>query len=313
VLGISVKVLLSLVVGTIAVLLSAQPLRFGIAIAGIAVIGWISQRTDEVLHRDRSFYGAYEVRRAAGGAHFLVHGTTIHGAQYTDSARHLRPVTYYHTNGPVGQLFRGFQDSIPHRRIGVVGLGAGTLLCYSKPGEEWTFFEIDPVVERISRNPKYFTYLRDCQVRPKIVFGDARLTLAREPSKKFGLLIIDAFSSDAIPIHMLTREAFALYRRVLDDDGILLVHISNQHLDLKPVVAELSDDAGLTALIGEHDATRSEESRTLDYSSDWVGLTRRPDALRSLAKDDDWHPLVARAGDRPWTDDYSNVFSVIRW
>lgn len=313
VLGISVELVLSLVVGAIAVALSSQPLRFGIAIAGIAVIGWISQRPDYILHRDRSFYGAYEVQQTTGRAHFLVHGTTIHGAQYTDSARHLLPTTYYHPDGPAGQLFRSFQDSIPHKRIGVVGLGAGTLLCYSKPGEEWTFFEIDPVVERIARNPKYFTYLRDCPVRPKIVFGDARLTLAREPSKKFGLLIIDAFSSDAIPVHMLTRQAFALYRRVLDDEGILLVHISNQHLDLKPVVAKLADDAGLTALIGEHVASSSDESSKLDYSSDWVGLTRRPDKLRSLAKDHDWHPLVARTGDRPWTDDYSNVFSVIRW
>jgi hypothetical protein len=312
--GVSVVLLLSIVVGAIAVSLSANPVRFGIAIGGIAIIAWIAQqRTDFVIHSDRSFYGAYEVQQSSGRAHFLVHGTTIHGAQYTDSARHLQPVTYYHPNGPVGQLFRAFQDSIPHKRIGVVGLGAGTLLCYSKRGEEWTFFEIDPVVERIARNPRYFTYLRDCEVKPQIVFGDARLTLARQPSKKFGLLIIDAFSSDAIPVHMLTRQAFALYRRVLDDDGILLVHISNQHLNLKPVVATLAEDAGLTALIGEHDASTKEENQRLDYSSDWVGITRRPDQLRSLAKDDDWHPLIARSGDRPWTDDYSNVFSVIRW
>ncbi len=131
--------------------------------------------------------------------------------------------------------------------------------------------------------------------------------------KDLGLLIIDAFSSDAIPIHMLTRQAFALYGRVLDDGGILFVHISNQHLDLRPVVAALARDAGLVALIGEHSASDSREETELDYSCDWVALARRKEDLGALTGDRRWRWLVVRAGEEPWTDDYSNVFSVIKW
>jgi hypothetical protein len=312
VLGISTSVLISILAGAVAVMVSGSPLRFGMSIAGIAFITLIVQRQQEnVLHRDRSFYGAYKVLRD-GPANFLIHGTTIHGAQYRDSARHLTPVTYYHPKGPAGQLFNALEGRIPQGRIGVVGLGAGSLLCYSRPGEDWTYFEIDPLVPGISKNPKYFTFLRDCAVRPTIVMGDARLTLAHQADRKFGLLIIDAFSSDAIPVHLLTRQAFALYERVLDDHGILFVHISNRHLNLQPVVASLANDAGLIALIGEHDATPREEGLELDYSCDWVAIARLPADFGPLAKDSRWHALLDN-GSRTWTDDYSNVWSVIKW
>jgi hypothetical protein len=273
----------------------------------------VSQRADKILMRDRSFFGAYYVERMYGPANFLIHGTTIHGAQFLDSTRRLMPVTYYHPRGPAGQLFTALQDRLPQKRIGVVGLGAGSLLCYSKPGEDWTFFEIDPLVERISRNPRYFTFLRDCPVTPKVVMGDARLTLGHQPGRHFGLLIIDAFSSDAIPVHLMTRQAFSQYSRVLDDHGILMVHISNQRIDLQPVVAALAKDAGLVALIGEHNPQGSVESKDLDYTCDWVALARRPEDLGSLVTDKRWHLLTAKPGNRPWTDDYSNVFSVIKW
>jgi spermidine synthase len=213
----------------------------------------------------------------------------------------------------VGQLFSALQERIPDKRIGVVGLGTGSLLCYSKPGEQWTFFEIDPLVDRIALDRRYFSFLRDCEIRPNVVIGDARLTLAKQPDRKFGLLIIDAFSSDAIPVHMLTRQAFAQYERVLDDHGVLFVHISNQHLDLHPVVAALAADAGLIALLGEHSASDAAEARELDYSSDWVALARRKEDLGSLANDKRWKLLTASRRDEVWTDDYSNVFSVIKW
>jgi hypothetical protein len=150
-------------------------------------------------------------------------------------------------------------------------------------------------------------------VRPNVVIGDARLTLAHQPDRQFGLLIIDAFSSDAIPVHLMTRQAFAQYGRVLDDGGILLVHISNQRLDLQPVVAALAKDAGLVALINEHDVTSGKENKDLDYTCDWVVLARRKEDLGALVTDKRWHPLVTHPGDDPWTDDYSNVFSVIKW
>jgi hypothetical protein len=308
------RIIISVIAAAIFVVLSVNALRFGMAVAALALSGFMmSERSDKILMRDRSFFGAYYVERMYGPANFLVHGTTIHGAQFLDSTRRLMPVTYYHPKGPVGQLFTALRDRFPDKRIGVVGLGAGSLLCYSKPGEQWTFFEIDPLVERISRNPRYFTFLRDCPVRPRIVMGDARLTLGHQPDRRFGLLIIDAFSSDAIPVHLMTRQAFAQYGRVLDDGGILMVHISNQRLDLQPVVAALAKDAGLVALIGEHNPKGSVETKDLDYTCDWVALARRPEDLGSLATDKRWRWLTANAGDQPWTDDYSNVFSVIKW
>jgi cytochrome c-type biogenesis protein CcmH/NrfF len=314
ILGIPAKMIASLIAAGIVLSLSTNALRFGVSVASLALVGaFLAHRSERILFADRSFFGAYRVQRLSGSANFLIHGTTIHGAQFPDSARRRTPVTYYHPRGPVGQLFSALQGRLPDRRIGVVGLGAGSLLCYSKPGEEWTFFEIDPLVEGIARNRKYFTFLHDCAVQPKVVIGDARLTLSRQPDARFGLLVVDAFSSDAIPVHLLTREALALYRRVLDQRGILFIHISNQHLNLQPVVAALAADAGLVALMEDYDASATEEARELDYSCDWVALARHKEDLGALAGDPRWHPLATGSGSEPWTDDYSNVFSVIRW
>jgi hypothetical protein len=186
-------------------------------------------------------------------------------------------------------------------------------LCYAKPGEDWTFFEIDPLVESIALNPRYFTFLRKCPALPKVKIGDARLTLSREPSKRFDLLAVDAFSSDAIPVHLLTREALALYARLLSEHGILFIHVSNQHLDLRPVVGSLARDAGMIALIGEHSPSDLEEARDLDYGADWVALAKRSEDFGALTRDRRWRILTVPAGTKPWTDDYSNIFTVIKW
>ena len=212
----------------------------------------------------------------------------------------------------MGQLFSAIDAHLAGNGVAAVGLGAGSVLCYSKPGQNWTFFEIDPLVRRIASDPQFFTYLRDCAVRPQIVIGDARLTLAREPDKRFGLLIVDAFSSDAIPVHLLTREAFRVYERVLDDTGVLLVHISNKRLDLKPVVGALAADAGLVALIEQHEPNAKIDGN-LAYPSEWVALAHRREDLGAVGRDARWNVLPARKGYEPWSDDYSNVFSVIKW
>jgi spermidine synthase len=243
-----------------------------------------------------------------GPAMILFHGSTIHGAQL-DSLPTM-PVTYYHPNGPVGQVFKSLQTDQQTRNVGIVGLGTASILCYSKSGEHWTFFEIDPHVEAIARNPQFFTYMSRCAVKPKVVIGDARLTMAREPDRKYSLIVLDAFSSDAIPVHLLTREALATYRRILNDDGILLVHISNRRLDLEPVVGALARDAHMYALIGKRDSP-DDRSRTYEYGSDWVVLSKREADLVPLAGNPRWKAV--RAGSQLWTDDYSNLFSVIKW
>ena len=313
ILGVSAKAVSSVVALAVLLLISNNAMRFGVGI-GLLILGEFvpGLRYDQDLYADRSFFGAYRVQEIQGPAHRLIHGTTTHGSQYLDPARRLIPQTYYHPSGPVGQVFAALDQRLAGKGIAAIGLGAGTVLCYSKPGENWTFFEIDPLVLRISSNPQYFSYLTDCKVRPRVVIGDARLQLAKEPSGRFSLLIVDAFSSDAIPVHLLTREAFALYERVLDERGVLLVHISNKHLDLKPVVAALAKDAGLFAVMEDHEPDEKKDGE-LAYPTEWVVLAHSRDDLGSLLMDRRWKPVPSRAGYQPWTDDYSNVFSVIRW
>jgi hypothetical protein len=313
ILGVSAKILASVAAGAILLSVSGSTLRFGAGIALLLIAHEVPGfRVAQNMYADRSFFGSYRVQAIYGPAHRLVHGTTTHGAQYQDPARRLIPETYYHPAGPVGQLFTALDSRLAGKGVAAIGLGAGTVLCYSKPGENWTFFEIDPLVKRISSNPKYFSYLTECAVRPRIVIGDARLSLAKEPNARFSLLIVDAFSSDAIPVHLLTREAFALYERVLDAQGVLFVHISNKHLDLKPVVASLAKDAGLFALMEDHEPDEKADG-DLAYPSEWVALARASADLGPLLRDARWKALPSRVGYQPWTDDYSNVFSVIRW
>ncbi len=305
--------IVSSIAAVLALSVMANALRFGLAIAAIGVAGTLTNSPRATLFADRSFFGIYRVARAPGPTTLLYHGTTIHGAQFGDAARRLLPITYYHPDGPVGDVFRELAPTLADADIGIVGLGTGSILCYSRPGERWTFFEIDPHVDAIARNTRFFTFLSDCPVRPDIIFGDARLTVGREPAGKYSLLVLDAFSSDAIPVHLLTREALALYRRALTDDGVILVHISNRRLDLEPVVADLALDAGLYARVQNHSVDEARQDSVYDYESDWVILARRLEDFRGLASDTSWVELEPSSKRRPWTDDYSNLFSVIRW
>lgn len=311
--GLPLSVLVSIVAGLVILSMMTSAWRFGLAISALGFAGHVLHTPRSTIHADRSFFGIYRVSRATGPAAVLYHGTTIHGAQFKDEKRRLTPITYYHPDGPVGDVFRALQPRLNQGEVAAVGLGTGSILCYSRPGEKWTFFEIDPAVAAIASNTRYFSYLSDCKVKPRIVFGDARLTLAREPAGKYSLLVLDAFSSDAIPVHLLTREAFALYQRVLADDGVLLVHVSNRRLDLEPVVADLARDAGLEALLNDYNVPDSVQDRDYNYGSDWVALARRREDLGALVSDTSWTDLTALRRNRPWTDDYSNLFSVIRW
>jgi hypothetical protein len=311
--GLPLAFILSVAAAFFIMALMPSSLRFGIAIAAVGFAGYVLIGDRATLFSDRSFFGIYRVARGTGQVHLLYHGTTIHGAQFLDSARRLTPVTYYHPDGPVGDVFRAVQSGQGARNIGIVGLGTGSILCYSKPGETWTFFEIDPKVADIANDQRFFSFLSDCEVKPRIVFGDARLTLGRETPGSYSLLVVDAFSSDAIPVHMLTREALALYQRLLDERGLLMLHISNRRLDLEPVVAELARDAGLDAMINNHHVEDSVQDRQYNYGSDWVVLARDSADFGPLASDTLWSRLVPDRPSRPWTDDYSNIFSVIRW
>lgn len=311
--GIRIITIVSIIAVIILVSVARNALRFGLAIALLVAAGLFFRRDRDVIFRDRSFFGIYRVVNSYGPAHIFYHGSTIHGAEFQIPARLYEPLTYYHHHGPVGDVFDSLQKNVPARNIGAVGLGTASILYYARPGESWTFFEIDPHVVKISGNRKLFSFLSGCPVRPRIVLGDARLTIAREPSKKYSLLILDAFSSDAIPVHLLTRQAFALYARVLRDDGLLLVHISNRRLNLEPVVGALGADAHMVSLMRKYENNGISEANAYDYGSDWVILAKRDVDLAPLVHDDDWHAVHRGNASQLWTDDYSNLLSVIKW
>jgi spermidine synthase len=314
------EVLPSAVVGGVAALLTFRLRdrrdRFALGVAALLVGGLAGQRARAtgVLARERSFYGAYTVR-ASATYHHLQHGNTLHGAQDTRPAYRTTPLTYYHAGGPLGTLFarapRLAPGSAP-RRVAVVGLGAGTVACWGRPGERWTFYEIDPLMVRFARDPRLFTYLRDCPPRSDVVLGDARLSLARAPRGAYDLILLDAFSSDAIPTHLLTREAVALYLDRLAPDGVLAVHVSNRYLRLAPVVARLAAGAGAVAVEGR-DVSGASLRNPFLASSAWVIVARDHRALGALAAAPGWRDLAAPPDARPWTDDYTDVLAAVRW
>jgi spermidine synthase len=197
------------------------------------------------------------------------------------------------------------------RRVGVVGLGAGALAAYAAPGERWTFFEIDPAVVDISRDRGVFTYLRESPAAIDVVLGDARRSLAAVPDASFGMLVLDAFSSDAVPAHLVTREAFALYLRKLAPAGIIVVHVSNRYLDLEPVIAGAARASGLLARIRLDEVTAA-QARAYKSASDWMVLARTAADLAPLAGDKRWIEARNGATDAGWTDDRSNVWRALR-
>ena len=268
-----------------------------------AVIG--GRGFNNVVYASRTFFGTYRVMSDPGLKSFtLFHGTTIHGQQSFGSSE---PLTYFHRESPIAQVLTT-RPAGSVAAVGVVGLGVGTLAAYAQPAQRWTFYEIDPEVERIARDARYFTHLHRCGSACTVVIGDARLTLQQRPDK-YDVMVLDAFSSDAIPIHLLTREAVEIYLSHLNQDGVLAIHISNNHLDLRPVVAALGRDLGLTGRARFQDPRDPDRRR---FPSMWAVVARSEAALGAVAADDNWEPLEAGSR-RTWTDDFSNLWSVIKW
>jgi hypothetical protein len=253
------------------------------------------------VERSRTFYGSYSVEER-GDSRVLVHGTTAHGSQFMAADERDVPTTYYARSGPIGDVF----GSRLFKRVGVIGLGAGTLAAYGTPGQEMTFFEIDPEIIRIASDPQLFSYLADSRARVRTVAGDGRLLMEKQAAGSFDLVVIDAFNSDAIPVHLLTREALRVYADTLADDGVLAIHISNRVFDLEPVLAGASRDLRWNALVGLGGEGRgARESR-------WVLLTRDAEELARLRGLDGWRRVDT--GDVvAWTDDYSSVLDVLAY
>lgn len=294
-----------------AFLLQNRPVPFGTAVAALSALTfWYAEPVARLLHVERSFFGVLRVEYdPVANLHLLDHGRTNHGQQSLDSKRRNEPLAYYHAKGPLGDVFRAMQPQRPLKEIGVLGLGAGTIAAYGQPGERMTFYEIDPAIERIARQPEYFTYLADCPAKVDVILGDARLSLVHGPQRQFDLLIIDVFTSDSVPLHLVTREAFAEYLKRLTDRGILAAHISSCYLNLEPVLSRLAADAGLAACVCHDNA----HATSLDaVPSTWVAMARHAESLRTLIADVRWQPLANDAG-RLWTDDFSNIVDAIQF
>ena len=292
------------------------PWAFALGIAVILVLLRVAPTDDRassnVVAQARSFFGVYAVTyKRDGQFSALVHGTTIHGAQNVDPARRREPLTYFYPAGPVGSIFDRLPDA-GDRAIGVVGLGIGSIACYRQPGEDWLFYEIDPLVTELARDARYFHYLADCAPNAPVIHGDGRLSLERLGDGYFNLLILDAFSSDAVPMHLLTREAIDLYRSKLDRGGLLLMNVTNRNVDLVPVLATLVADAGLVARTQRYvpDQAAFDEFAA---ASEWVVIAEDAGTLAILDSDPRWVQLPPNPGGRPWTDDYSNIFGAMNW
>jgi SAM-dependent methyltransferase len=279
--------------------------------------GWTKLQESREGVRTRSYFGVYTVTtRRNPPSRQLTHGTTLHGVQNLTPGAEAEPTSYYARRSGVGHAL----DSLPvfhgpNAAVGVVGLGTGTLSCYARPGQDWRFFEIDPAMVRIAGNPSLFTFLSRCAPQAKVVLGDARLSLSRQPAGRLDLLAVDAFSSDAIPIHLLTREALQVYRRALKPDGLLLIHISNRYLDLEPVLAAAAGRDGWQAAAFDYSPEPGEEGRNLSRSI-WVAMTKDRESMMTLrlasAQDGHlWRPLVGRPGFPGWTDDYASILPLL--
>ncbi|WP_395614325.1 fused MFS/spermidine synthase [Allosphingosinicella sp.] len=267
--------------------------------------------------RTRSYFGIYEVYdRADGSARVLTHGTTLHGIQNLDPAHELVPTSYYAARSGVGIALTN-ADSLygAHPSVGIVGLGSGTLSCYAHPNERWTIFEIDPAMVEVARHR--FTFLNRCAPQAQIVLGDARLSIARQPANSIDILAVDAFSSDAVPMHLLTHEALQVYGRAVQPNGIVLFHISNRYLDLRPVIAELAQSSGWAAAMLEYVPTEEEQAQNATISV-WIAMSRNPEMLNRLAQlsGDDataWRTVDPRPGFTGWTDDHASILSIINF
>jgi hypothetical protein len=301
--------------------LRRRPLHLGLALVAILLIsGYVDARNNDQIRQSRSFFGVVRISRDhdATGYTELRHGTTLHGRQSLEPARRAQPLSYYQPKGPVGQLFEELDRRPAPLSIAVVGLGTGTLAAYARPGDRMTFYEIDRLVRDVAFDPAYFTYAADARNRAvtvRLEMGDARIRLERvrreRPQERYDVILVDAFSSDAIPVHLITREAFRLYFDMLAPRGILALHISNRYLHLEPVVANLAEDGRYAAMV-QHGDTGDIRG---GVEASWAILGRRPEDFGALASDPRWNEasLDPQPAVGIWSDDFHNLLAVFKW
>ena len=296
----------------------AQPLTLAL-LSGILIFFTFGLHglLSHTLYQERTFYGVLSVRESMltneegqpEKYREFYHGTTKHGAQRLTNKDSRTPSTYFSPQGPIGQLFSEYDKVNNDWEIGIIGLGAGTLSCYTKPQQHWTFYELDPLVVDVASNPAYFTFISQCNPKMTMTVGDARLSLEKEPDQKFDLFVVDAFSSDSIPTHLLTQEAIKLYFDKIKQDGLLALHITNRHLALKQVLAVHEKELHLSGLLQEF---KPDKDIPLVVATDWVVMAKKPESLELLRQSQlgNWQKLPVTFAVKPWTDDFTNIVTI---
>lgn len=290
-----------------------RPIRFGLSYAVLLVaVGFLAdRRAGNLLHVERNFFGIKRVLLDPGGRlRLFVHGNTTHGCELLDPARKDEPSSYYHRRGPIGEVFAVLNAAPSGPNVGIIGLGVGAVAAYARPGQHFTFYEIDPGVERIARDTRYFNFLADCRGTCDVVLGDGRLTIARVPDHHFNLILLDAFSSDAVPTHLLAREAIELYLSKLTDDGIVAFHISNRFFNFEPLLANAAADLHLACLAKFAPQVTPEERVDGKLGSHCLVMTRHAERLRTFHDMIGWAPPASQPGLEIWTDQYCDIFGL---
>ncbi len=289
------------------------PLVLG-GLVSIVVILQI-QPGEHELYAERSFFGTHRVLHTETGSHnVLYHGTTIHGAQARHEDFRTVPLTYYYYDGPLGQVFDDLDERPDRHPVASVGLGVGAAVTYARPDQHFDIFEIDPAVHRIAADTNLFYYLDDCPGSCEVHIGDGRLQLDAAPEEHYELIIVDAYSSAAIPVHLLTRQALETYLRSLRPDGLVAIHISSPYLNLAPPLAAAASDLGLEILVQEHIVEDDDPAYNLFVdSSRWVVFTPSTAALEQLMRNERWKRITPSDDVDAWTDDYANIIDVLMW
>ena len=285
-------------------------LVIGVLIAGVKCAYDYSARS---MLNTRNFYGTLRVKEYSKGKdcehRSLVHGAINHGIQFMQPDRRMKPLTYYSDTSGVGRAITAFRKIGPVK-VGVIGLGAGSLAAYARDGDEFRFYEINPKVEELAR--RYFYYLTEAKGKVSVVLGDGRLSLEREQNQRYDVLAVNAFSGDAIPAHLLTRQSFDLYFKHLKPDGILAIHISNKHLNLGLIVEELCKAFGASRILIDDEKSDQEEDEEQVFGSDWALAAVNPRSLEFPEIKNAVKELPSRANIRVWTDDYNNLFQILK-